>query len=70
MKVLLRNKQTGLFYAGPEEWTENRTEATDFEGPDRALDQISQAQLRAMELVIHFEETRFDIPLTIVNASA
>ena len=68
MKVLLRNIMTGLFYAGPEQWTGNQSEATDFEGPDRALDHVSQSQLETMEVVIHFEQTSFDIPLTIVPA--
>jgi hypothetical protein len=68
MKVLLRNTQTGLFYVGPEKWTEEQSQAADFEAPDRALDQVSQGNLGAVEVVIHFEETRFDIPLTIVSA--
>ena len=62
--------QTGLFYAGPDEWTQNQGAARDFEGPDQALDHVSQAKLAAMEVVIHFEETSFDIPLTIVSAKA
>jgi hypothetical protein len=68
MKVLLRNTQTGMFYAGPEHWTEQRSEATGFDGPDRALDEVQQGKLQAMEVVVHFEESRFDIPLTIVSA--
>lgn len=67
MKVLLRDTQTGLFYAGPEQWTREQSEATDFHAPDRALDQVRDAQLSTMEVVIHFEETRFDLPLTIVS---
>ena len=68
MKVLLRNTQTGMFYAGPEHWTEQHSEATGFEGPDHALDEVQQGKLQAMEVVIHFEESAFDIPLTIVSA--
>jgi len=67
MKVLLRNTQTGLFYAEPEQWTEEQSAATDFGAPDRALDKVSQANLEAVEVVIHFEQTSFDIPLTIVS---
>jgi len=67
MKVLLRNTQTGLFYAGSEQWTEDQSVATDFEGPDRALDQVSESNLETVEVVIHFEDTLFDIPLTIVG---
>ena len=67
MKVLLRNTETGLFYAGAEEWTDDQYVATDFEGPDRALDQVAESNLEAVEVVIHFEDTHFDIPLTIVT---
>lgn len=68
MKVLLRDTRTGLFYAGDEQWTKEQTDATDFEAPDRALDQVTLAKLEAVEVVVHFEESSFDIPLTIVSA--
>jgi hypothetical protein len=68
MKVLLRNTHTGLFYVGPDQWSENQAEALDFEAPDRALDRVTQSKLDAMEVVIHFEQSSFDIPVTIVSA--
>lgn len=67
MRVLLRNTQSGLFYAGPDQWTEERSEALDFEATDRALDRVSQAKLPAMEVLMHFDDTHFEIPLTIVG---
>ena len=68
MKVLLRNKETGLLYAGPEKWTNQRAEAIDFERPDFALDTVSQAKLQTVEVLMQFEEPVFDLPLTIVSA--
>jgi hypothetical protein len=70
MKVFLRNTETGLFYAGPDHWTGEHGEAMEFRGPDRALDQVSEAKLNAMEVIIHFEESHFDIPLKIVGLGA
>ena len=67
MKVLLRNTQTGLFYAGPDQWTQERSEALDFEATDRALDIVSEAKLKAMEVLMHFDDTHFEIPMTIVG---
>jgi hypothetical protein len=67
MRVLLRNTQTGLFYAGPDQWTQERSEALDFEATDRALDRVSQAKLQAMEVLMHFDDSHFEIPLTIVG---
>ena len=68
MKVLLRDTQAGLFYAGPEQWTEERSEAQDFEATDRALDLVSEAKLKTVEVLMHFEDPYFDIPMTIVAA--
>lgn len=68
MKVLLRDTRTGLFYARAGEWTREQEEATDFEGPDVALDTVRQTSLEAVEVVVQFEDTSFEIPLTIVSA--
>ncbi len=67
MKVLLRNTATGQFYAGPGQWTAEHSEALDFQGPDLALDAASDSKLDTMEVVIHFEECRFDLPMKIVG---
>ena len=68
MKVLLRDTQTGLFYVAREQWTQLEAEAMDFRAPDRALDELSLAKLQSSEVVIHFEDTSFNIPLRIVSA--
>jgi hypothetical protein len=69
MKILLRDTQTGLFYAGPNQWTAAQDEAQDFKTPDVAFDLIDESKLNAMEIVVHFDEAAFDVPLTIVTAS-
>jgi hypothetical protein len=70
MKVFLRNTQTGLFYAGPDQWTDEHSQAVEFEGPSFALDRVSESKLEAVEVIIHFEESVFDIPLKIVGLGA
>ena len=67
MKVFLRNTRTGLFYAGPDQWTAEHAQAVEFAGPNFALDRVTQAKLEAVEVIIHFEESVFDIPLKIVG---
>jgi hypothetical protein len=69
MKILLRDTQTGLFYAGPNEWTSGQDTAQDFKTPDVAFDLIDESKLNAMEIVVHFDEAAFDVPLNIVTAS-
>jgi hypothetical protein len=70
MKILLRDMGTGLFYAGPDQWSQDAGNAQDFESPDLALDQVSEANLGQVELVMHFEDAAFDVPVTIVSARA
>ena len=65
MRVLLRNTQTGLFYAGPDQWTEDHSGAVDFEATDRALDRVSEAKLQTVEVLMRFEDPHFEIPLAI-----
>ena len=67
MKVYLRNTLTGLFYGGPEQWTNESTRALEFPAPDTALDIVSNSNLPSMEVVIHFEDAQFNLPLTIVG---
>lgn len=69
MKILLRDIRTGLFYAGPNQWTIEQDTAEDFKTPDVAFNVIDESKLNAMEIVVHFGEAAFDVPLTIVTAS-
>ena len=68
MKILLRDLGTGLFYVGPDQWSEDADSAQDFQSPDMALDQVSSAKLGKVELVMRFEDASFDVPVTIVSA--
>jgi hypothetical protein len=68
MKILLRSIQTGLFYAGPDQWTKNGPEAFDFEKTELALDAVREGKLESIELLMKFENPEFEIPLTIVDA--
>jgi hypothetical protein len=68
MKILLRNTQTGLFYVGPDHWTQNDPEAFDFEQTDLALDAVRDRNLKSIEVLVKFEDPAFEIPLTVVDA--
>jgi hypothetical protein len=67
MRILLRNTQTGLFYAAPDRWTKNHPEAFDFEQADLALDAVRDAKLNSIEVLARFEDPSFEIPLAIVD---
>jgi hypothetical protein len=65
MKVLLRNTQNGLYFARPDEWTGNAAEAFAFDSPDLAVDCAADLGTGLLEVVIHFEQDAFDLPMTI-----
>jgi len=69
MRVLLHNTQTGLFYAGPKDWTADAAQAVDFERPDLALDLVRTSKLEWMELVLRFDQS-VEFPVTIVSAGS
>jgi hypothetical protein len=51
MKILLRNKATGFFYAGGNQWTPDVDAAHDFERGLNALQYSSKAQSSNVEFV-------------------
>ena len=67
MRVILRRTDNGRFYAGPDNWTEDAAAACFFDGPDCALDRVAEARLEQVELLMHFDNPAFDLPLTIVG---
>ncbi len=67
MKVLLRNTQTGLLYAGPDLWTHDYSEALCFADMASALDRVSETRLSSVEVLMHFDDPVYEIPLTIVG---
>ena len=69
MKVLLRNTQTGLLYAGPGAWTQDYSAALSFPDMNSALDCVSESQLSGIEVLMHFENPAYEIPLTIVGSA-
>jgi hypothetical protein len=51
MKILLRNKTTGFFYAGGNQWTPDVDAAHDFQTGLNALQYASKAPLANVEFV-------------------
>ncbi|HWD93515.1 MAG TPA: hypothetical protein VG938_14330 [Verrucomicrobiae bacterium] len=51
MKILLRNKTTGYFYAGGNQWTPNLDAAYDFQTGLNALQYSSHAPTEGVEFV-------------------
>ena len=56
MKTLLRRVDTGLYFRGPDQWTQNPAEAHNFKMIDRALEFVERWHLRDMELAFAFDD--------------
>jgi hypothetical protein len=70
MKIFLRNTHTGLLYAGQDKWTNTHADALDFEQTDLALDTVSETKMERIEVLVHFEEPAFEIPLKVITPPA
>ena len=57
MRTLLRRISTGLFFQGPDKWTENPAEARNFKSIDRALQFVEAWSLQEVELAFSFDDT-------------
>jgi hypothetical protein len=56
MRTLLRRVSTGLYFKGPDEWTELARDARDFRMIDRALEFVEKWHLRDVEIAFAFND--------------
>ena len=66
MRTLLRKVSTGLYFQGPDQWTNNPTDAHNFKMIARALDFIQKWNLEDIELAFAFDDPE-DITLVPVD---
>lgn len=70
MRILLQQKETGLYFKDIDSWTRNSAEAMDFLSSTAAIDFCVTNKLSGVQLVLKFEEHRYDIVLPVVTAQA
>ena len=56
MKTLLRKMENGLFFQGPNRWTDDPRKALNFKSIDRALNFIQTWELKEVELAFAFAD--------------
>ena len=64
MKVLVRNRDTGLFLKGKTLWTYEAVEARDFISCPNAMEQARGMGLANAELILSFGDPRLDIRIS------
>jgi hypothetical protein len=56
MKTLLRKVSNGLYFQGPDRWTNDPAQAHNFKMIDRAIDFVHQWHLHDIELAFAFDD--------------
>jgi hypothetical protein len=61
MRILVQQKQTGLYFKDIGSWTQLNAEAMDFVSSTAAIDFCVSNKLSGVQLVLKFEEEKCDI---------
>ena len=68
MRILLQQKNTGLYFKAIDAWVRNSLEAMDFLSSTAAIDFCVRHKLDGVQLVLKFEEQNYDIVLPVLAA--
>jgi hypothetical protein len=70
MRILLQQKETGLYFKEIDSWTRSTLEAMDFLSSTAAIDFCVLNKLNGVQLVLKFEEHHYDIVLPVITTHA
>jgi hypothetical protein len=65
MRILLQQKETGLYFKDVGSWVRQSAEAMDFVSSTVAIDFCALNRLPGVQLVLKFEEQSYDIVLPV-----
>jgi hypothetical protein len=65
MKVFIRNTQTGWYFQEPSKWTPDQGAACDLGQVARAVERIFEAHLENVEILLSYDEPRYDLVLSV-----
>jgi hypothetical protein len=70
MKILLQQKESGLYFRDVDAWDPDPTQAMDFLSSTSAIDFCVANKINGVQLVLKFEEQRYDIVLPVLSAQS
>lgn len=70
MRILLQQKETGLYFKDIDSWTRTGSEGMDFLSSTAAIDFCTRNKLKGVQLVLKFEEQKYDIVLPVLHRPA
>jgi len=65
MRILLQQKETGLYLRDLDSWVRKSGEALDFLSSTQAIDFCAKNRLAGVQLVLKFDEQRYDIVMQV-----
>ena len=65
MKILLQQKESGLYFRDVGSWVSDPSEAIDFLSSTSAIDFCVANKISHVQLVLKFDEQRYDIVLPV-----
>jgi hypothetical protein len=66
MRILVQQKETGLYFKDVGAWTRNPLEAVDFLSSTEAIEFCVMNKISDVQLVLKFEEQQYDIVLPVL----
>jgi hypothetical protein len=66
MKILLQQKESGLYFRDVDSWGPDPSEAMDFLSSTSAIDFCVANKISGVQLVLKFDEQRYDIVLPVI----
>jgi hypothetical protein len=68
MRILIQQKETGLYFKDVGSWTRNPPDAMDFLSSTTAIDFCVMNKISGVQLVLKFEEQQYDIVLPVLTS--
>ena len=65
MKVFIRSTKNGWYYQEPAKWTADQQAAHDLRQVARAVEKIFQDRLEHVEILLSYDEPRYDLVLSV-----
>ena len=65
MRILIQQKETGQYFKDVGAWTRDPAEAMDFLSSTSAIEFCATNKITGVQLVLKFEEQRYDIVLPV-----
>jgi hypothetical protein len=68
MRILIQQKESGLYFKDINAWTRESGEAMDFLSSTSAIDFCVTNKITGVQLVLKFEEQHYDIVLPVMTS--